>query len=135
MSIDLSLTIPDLFRRAVAEHGDEPALLSKFNGRFEAETWQQVLAGVSSFLRLLCSTGLRRGELAVHVSVNRREWVLFDLACHLAGIVHVPLHASLSGGQLLEQIRHCGARHVFLGDDEQEHKLMAVDETLRIVRY
>jgi long-chain acyl-CoA synthetase len=135
MPIDLSLTIPDLFRRAVAEHGDEPALISKFNGRFEAESWQQVLAGVSSFLRLLCSTGLRRGDLAIHVSVNRREWVLFDLACHLAGIVHVPLHASLSGPQLLEQIQHSGARHVFLGDDEQQRKLTAVDETLRIKRY
>jgi long-chain acyl-CoA synthetase len=94
-----------------------------------------VLAGVSSFLRLLWSTGLRRGELAIHVSVNRREWVLFDLACHLSGIVHVPLHASLSGGQLLEQIRHSGARHVFLGDDEQQRKLSAVDDTLQIVRY
>ena len=54
MPIDFSLTIPDLFRRAVAEHGDEPALLSKWNGRFEGETWREVLAGVGAFLRLLC---------------------------------------------------------------------------------
>lgn len=135
MSIDLSLTIPDLFRRAVAERGDEPALISKFNGRFESESWHQVLAGVSAFLRLLCSTGLRRGDLAIHVSANRREWVLFDLACHLAGIIHVPLHASLSGAQLLEQIRHSGAKHIFLGDDEQQQKLAAVDGSLHIVRY
>ena len=135
MSIDLSLTIPDLFRRAVAEHGERSALISKFNGRFESESWQQVLAGVSAFLRLLWSSGLRRSDLAIHVSVNRREWVLFDLACHLAGIVHVPLHASLSGTQLLEQIRHSGAKHVFLGDDEQQRKLAATDATLPIVRY
>jgi long-chain acyl-CoA synthetase len=135
MSIDLSLTIPDLFRRAVAEHGDRPALLSKFNGRFESESWQQVLAGVSAFLRLLCSTGLRRGDLAIHISANRREWVLFDLACHLAGVIHVPLHAPLSGAQLIEQIRHCGARHVFLGDDEQQRKLDGLAASLQIVRY
>lgn len=135
MSIDLSLTIPDLFRRAVAERGDEPALITKFNGRFESESWQQVLAGVSAFLRLLCAGGLRRGDLAIHISVNRREWVLFDLACHLAGIIHVPLHASLSGQQLLEQIKHSGAKHIFLGDDEQQQKLTAVDGSLQFVRY
>lgn len=132
--MDLTLTIPDLFRRAVAEHGDEPALLSKWNGRFERESWREVLAGVGSMVGLLCSQGLRRGDLAIHISANRREWVLFDLACHVAGIVHVPLHATLSGAQLCEQIQHSGARHVFLGDDEQQRKLAAANG-LQIVRY
>lgn len=135
MPIDLSLTIPDLLRRAVEEHGDEVALVTKWNGRFEPETWRELLMGVGSFLRLIGHAQLRAGELAVHISGNRREWALFDLACHLCGLVHVPLHATLSAAQLAEQIRHSGARHVFLGDDEQQAKLVTIGEQLNIIRY
>jgi long-chain acyl-CoA synthetase len=135
MSIDFSLTIPDLFRRAVAERGNQPALLSKFNGRYEQESWRDLLGAVSGFLRLLAASALRQGDLAVHISHNRREWVLFDLACHLLGVVHVPLHCTLSGPQLLEQIRHCGAKHVFLGDDGQQQKLAGCGDEFRILRY
>ena len=44
-----------------------------------------------------------------HVSENRYEWIITDLALHLAGVVHVPIHVTLSAEQIAEQIIDCGA--------------------------
>lgn len=136
MSIDASLTIRELLERAVRQHATEPALISKWNGRFEAETWNDLLSAVCRFMTFLGENEVRSQDRAVHIAPNSRGWVLFDLACHLAGVVHVPLHASLSPSQLIEQIRHSEARCVFVDSDDLQQKLASLNpEGIRVVRY
>jgi long-chain acyl-CoA synthetase len=53
-----------------------------------------------------------------HISENRYEWAITDLAIHLARAVHVPIQFSLSGQQIAEQIADCGARLVFVSSRE-----------------
>jgi long-chain acyl-CoA synthetase len=57
-----------------------------------------------------------------HVSENRYEWIITDLALHLAGAVHVPIHVTLAGEQIAEQIVDCGARLVLASNDELSAK-------------
>ncbi len=64
------------------------------------------------------------------VSENRYEWILVDLAVHLARGVHVAIHASLSGQQIAHQIADSGARIVLLSTAEQAGKLAAAGISL-----
>jgi long-chain acyl-CoA synthetase len=82
--------------------------------------------------------GVEPGDRVVQVSPNRYEWILVDLAVHLVRGVHVALHATLAGPQILWQIRDCGARLVFLAGAEQAVKLTAIDSAfdgLKLVSY
>jgi long-chain acyl-CoA synthetase len=128
--VDLSLTIADLFWRAVAEQPHEPALLAKQTGQFVARSWQQLADEVASTAAALVELGVAHGTNVVQVAENRPEWIMLDLACHLLGAVHVPLHATLSGSQLVAQIEHCQARFVFLSTSEQAAKFRHGDHPL-----
>jgi long-chain acyl-CoA synthetase len=64
------------------------------------------------------ANGIAPGDCVAHVSENRYEWIITDLALHLAGAVHVPIHVTLSSEQIAEQITDCGARLVFVSNDE-----------------
>src|SRR5690606_12455185 len=63
------------------------------------------------------------GACVAQLSENRYEWLLVDFACLLVQAVHVPLHASLSGWQAIEQITHSGAQLVFVSTESQAAKL------------
>jgi long-chain acyl-CoA synthetase len=127
--VDLDLTIPDLFLRAVRDHANEPALLTATDGVFTTTTWSQLVREVARHAAALGALDLPPGGAVAQWSENRREWVLFDLACHFAGLVHVPLHASLSAEQAVEQIIHSGARLV-VASETLVDKLAAVREQL-----
>jgi long-chain acyl-CoA synthetase len=124
--VDLSLTLADLFLRAVAQHGEGPALLIKQQAQFFPLTWKQLAQQVAYAASALADVGVRRGSNVVQISENRREWIVLDLACYFVGAVHVPLHATLTGPQLAAQIKHSGVEHVFLSTLEQAKKLQAV---------
>jgi long-chain acyl-CoA synthetase len=121
--MNAQLTIADLLIKAVEERAEETALLTWQEDRFVGSSWQEVGLEVSRAAATLQSRGLKAGDRVVQVSENRREWVLLDLACHLLGLVHVPLHASLSGPQLSALLGHCEARAAFVSTAEQRSKL------------
>ena len=54
--------------------------------------------------RELRIAGIAPGDRVAHVSENRYEWIITDLALHLVGAVHVPIHVTLSAEQIAEQI-------------------------------
>src|SRR5690606_27833301 len=72
----------------------------------------------------LLHLGLVPGDRVAHVSENRHEWMITDLALHLAGLVHVPIHAPLSGPQIAWQIRGSGARCAIVSCVDQASKLV-----------
>ncbi len=87
---------------------------------------------------MLRRLGVEPGDRVVQISPNRYEWILVDLAVHLVRGVHVALHATLAGPQILWQICDCGARLAFLSGAEQVDKLAAIDgafDGLKVVSY
>jgi long-chain acyl-CoA synthetase len=58
-----------------------------------------------------------------HLSENRHEWVIADFAIQMAGAIHVPIHAPLTGPQIAWQVRHSGAKVLLLSTREQAAKL------------
>ena len=116
-------SIVDFFARTVASRAPEPALGYIRNANLHWLTWQQVATAAISLAGELRLAGIAPGDRIAHVSENRYEWIIIDLALHLAGAVHVPIHVTLSGEQIAEQISDSGAKLVFVSNRERLTKL------------
>jgi long-chain acyl-CoA synthetase len=111
-------TIPAFFREAVARRRDEPALGFIRAGELHWRTWGEVAADAARLAAMMRDAGVEPGDRVAHVSENCYEWITTDLAMHLAGAVHVPIHITLSGQQIAEQICDCDAQMVFVSSEE-----------------
>jgi len=120
-------TLVKLFLDCVARGGDRTALILPGAGDAEPSTmtWNDLALEARRLAAGLRRTGIQPGERIAQVSENRYEWVLADLATHLARGVHVALHASLSGQQIAWQIVDSGARTILLSTAGQVSKLAA----------
>ena len=67
-------------------------------------TWGELAAAAVHLTGLFDAAGFRAGDRVAHVGPHGPDWVLTDLACLLAGVVHVPLHADASRAELVEQL-------------------------------
>src|SRR4051812_478565 len=107
-------TIAEFFARTVVSRSNEPALVFVRSGELQWLTWQEVADATDSLATELQAAGIAPGDRVAHVSENRHEWIITDLALHLAGAVHVPIHVTLSGSQIAEQVCDSGAKLVFV---------------------
>lgn len=123
-------TIVELFSRRIAADGPQPALGIKRHGQYHWLTWNDVATDVHRLTAALITLGVEPGERIAHVSENRYEWIVTDLAIQLAHGVHVPIHPTLSGSQIAWQLRHCGCRFVFLSGPHQAAKLAPLSAEL-----
>ncbi|MBW3596741.1 MAG: AMP-dependent synthetase/ligase [Planctomycetes bacterium] len=128
--IDKNATILGLFCRRVAQDGGRNAIHIKRDGQYAALTWDEVGADVRRAAVALRRVGAAPGDRVVQVSENRYEWIVTDLAVQMAGAVHTPVHAPLTGPQIAWQIRHSEAKVVLLSGAEQAEKLAAVAEQI-----
>ena len=87
-------------------------------GELHWRTWREVADDAAQLAAAIQAAGIAPGDRVAHVSENRYEWIITDLALHLAGAVHVPIHVTLSGEQIAEQIADCDARLVFVSSRE-----------------
>ncbi|HEX4413906.1 MAG TPA: AMP-dependent synthetase/ligase [Lacipirellulaceae bacterium] len=117
----LSPTIAEYFNRGVARHPHENALAEIRNGELHWLTWTEVYNRAAALAATQRVAGVEPGDRVAQVSENRVEWIITDLATHLAGAVHVPIHITLSAQQVADQIRNSGAKIVFVST----HSLLA----------
>ena len=123
-------TLVSTFVDTIANYGDEPALLVFANDSFRPITWNQIASDVQRYAAALADLKVKPGDRVVHISENRREWVLLDLAIHLCRAVHVALHSSLTGKQLAEQIVDCEPSLIVVSCAAQVAKLESVADSL-----
>src|SRR4051812_47099269 len=112
-------TIAEHLARTVAARENERALGFIRGGELHWRTWREVWNTACLLGAELQAAGVSAGDRVAQVSENRYEWVITDLALHLIGAVHVPIHVTLSGQQIAEQIRDSGAKLVFVSDEER----------------
>ena len=84
------------------------------DGELHWFTWQQLALRASQPAAVLCTADIHPGDRMAQVSENRWEWIVTDLALHQLGAVHVPIHVTLSGEQIAEQIIDSESRLVFV---------------------
>lgn len=123
-------TIVELFCRRVAKTGSQEALFVKQDDQFAGITWEDLAHRVRQVATALLHLGVEPGSRVVQISENCPEWVVCDLAIQMLRGVHVPLHASLAGEQMAQQIEDCEARLVLFSDKVQAKKLASVHTSL-----
>ena len=128
-------TIVEILSRRVDSDGPQPALAFKREGQFHWVTWGEIAGQVAQTAAVLVELGIQRGDRVAHVSENRYEWVLADFAIQMAGAIHVPIHAPLTGPQIAWQVRHSGAKALLLSGPQQAAKLAAVAHNLAGVSF
>lgn len=119
-----------MFRRRVTADGDKPALHVKSGDTFVASTWNQLASEARRMAAALAKLGVKPGDRVIQVSENRRDWILLDLAIHMARGIHVAVHATLTGPQIAYQILNSGAKLVIVSGPEQAEKLVGLAEQL-----
>ncbi|MBP88966.1 MAG: hypothetical protein CMJ64_20010 [Planctomycetaceae bacterium] len=129
MSTSTAETIVDLFVDRVRSSETAPALWIK-RGEWTSLTWNEVSQDVYRTAAWLERCGVQPGDRVVQLSENRYEWIIVDLAIHLARAIHVPIHAPLTGEQVAYQVRDSGARMMLLSNAEQAGKLFATSDVL-----
>jgi len=67
-------------------------------------TWGELIAASIELATTFETMGLRRGQRLAHLGSHSPDWIVVDLACQLAGVVHVPLHADATAGEHAAQL-------------------------------
>ena len=118
-------TIVEILCRRIETDGPQPALAVKRGGQYQWHTWNDLAGEVARLSAVLVALGVRPGDRVAHLSENRYEWILADWAIQMAGAIHVPIHAPLTGVQAAWQVRHSGAKVLLLSGPAQAAKLAA----------
>lgn len=119
-------TLVELFLEAVDRLGERPALRFHRDGAWHDISYDETLEQVRRVSAALAALGLKRGDRAAILSWNRPEWAIADYGCLSAGVIDIPVYATLTAGQVAYILKDGGARLVFLSDAEQLEKVQEI---------
>src|ERR1017187_10457157 len=98
-------TLPGLFAKRVdrspdavayCEYRGSPdavAYCEYRDGRWEEQTWREMVQRVSCLRGAIACNGLKPGDRAAILLPNGTDWVAFDVAAMANGLITVPLYA------------------------------------------
>lgn len=118
------VTLPQLLRHRAKTCGEELALREKDRGVWRRYSWNHYFQTVRRIAFGLRALGLRAGDRVAIASENTPEWFYADLAAESLGAVVVGIYPTNPWPELQYIVRHCGARVIFTGDQEQTDKVI-----------
>jgi long-chain acyl-CoA synthetase len=127
-------TVPALFWNAVAARGDKTFMREKELGVWRAWSWNQTGAAVREVALGLAALGFRPGDTASILSNTVVEWVLADLGVLCAGGVSNGIYPTDSASQVEYVCTDSRTTVLFVEDDEQLDKALAVRASLPLLR-
>jgi len=77
---------------------DRPAVCDALAGG-RTWSWGEIIAAAVDLAAAFSGSGLRRGDRVAHLGPHTPDWIVVDLACQVAGLVHAPLHADASSAE------------------------------------
>jgi long-chain acyl-CoA synthetase len=119
-------SLPAWFWEVARARGDRTAMRWKRLGVWESISWAESADAVRATGGALLSLGLQRGERIAVMSDSRPQWVYADLGAQGVGCVAVGIYATDAPRQVAWLLNDCGARVLFVENDEQLDKAMSV---------
>ncbi len=119
-------SLPELFFRQVDRRGDGLAIRHKKHGIWHGVTWRRYGEEVRTVAAALLSFGLRPQENVAVLGDNRPEWLYCHLGIQTAGGATCGIYATSAPEQIRYLLNHSEARLVFVENDEQLDKVLAV---------
>jgi len=120
------LRVMDVLERTARSHGPKPALRAKRNGAWKTTSWDEYRQQVRHVARALISLGTRPGAGVCIIGYNCPEWFFADIGSIYAGAVPAGIYTTSSPEQCEYIANHCEASVVFVEDQEQLAKFVAV---------
>lgn len=121
-------TIVKLFRHRVHQLGDKVAMREKNFGVWESFTWAEYGAKAREIGMGLLALGLNRGDVCSILSENIKEWLFADMGILCCGGITCGVYTSDSSQQLEYLATDSGTRFLFVENEEQLDKYLAVRE-------
>ncbi len=125
-AVELNISLPALLTQRVAAHGAEIVLRKKDRGIWKATTWSALDDNVRAVGQGLLAAGFGKGDVGAIVSDTRPEAVYADLAILGAGGASVVIDTDDDGDRVAHILRSSGARFVFVENEEQLDKILAL---------
>ncbi|MCA9176335.1 MAG: long-chain fatty acid--CoA ligase [Planctomycetales bacterium] len=118
------LTIAQALRRRVERAGDnEVAVWFRQDSNESLWTWPRLADETLQTAAALRRLGVLPGDRVAQWAANSIAWITSDLALHLLGAVHVPIHAPLTATQARQQAEHSGANLLLVDRVSRLHEL------------
>jgi len=118
------ITLPQLLRLRARAEPDALAIREKEHGIWKRFTWAHYHETARLVAFGLQSLGLKRGDRVAIASENTPEWYYADLGAEMLGAPVTGIYPTNPWPELQYIVRHCGARVVFTGDQEQTDKVL-----------
>ena len=122
--------VMDVFERAVRSHGPKPALRVRRGGAWRTYTWSDYHQQVRQVARAIIAVGAKPGSGTCIVGYNSPEWFFADIGSIFAGLVPAGIYTTNSPEQCEYVAAHCDASIVFVEDQSQLDKFIAVRSKL-----
>lgn len=123
-------TIPDMFRRSVANNPDAKYLGQKVNDEYQYVTYKQAQDKIHDFASGLIELGIQPGDRMALMSQNRPEWVVADMGAAHTGAICAPLYFHDADEVIAFQLKDTGASVVVVDKDETLKKVLACEAEL-----
>jgi long-chain acyl-CoA synthetase len=121
---DAAITIPQLLRRRAGLQGDRLALREKERGIWQRYSWNHYYETARLVALGLMSLGIEPGDRVAIAGEDTPEWFYADLGIQMIGAIAVGIYPTNPWIELQYIVRHCGARVVVTGDQEQTDKVL-----------
>lgn len=136
ISVDPSLTVPELFRQRIAASPNKCAyeFFDIASKQWHQITWATMGRETARWQQALKKEKLKRGDRVAIMAKNSREWVLFDQAALGLGLVTVPLYTDDrpdNAAYILEQV---GAKLLLVDGRRQWQRMQDVASQLKTLK-
>lgn len=122
----------DLLDRMHSLYPDKTDILArKYKGEWHTVSVEQYRNNSYNMAAYLLSCKLNKQDKIITICNNRQEWNYIDMACGLAGMVHVPVYPTLSNEDYLHIITHSDAKIIFAGTEIIYGRIAPVIEQLK----
>ena len=104
----------------------EDILARKKGGEWHKISVKQYTQNSHHLASAFISLGLEKEDKIITICSNRPEWNFIDMACGLAGMVHVPVYPTLSNDDFLHIFKHSDAKVIFVGTELVRKKILPI---------
>lgn len=111
----------------------EKALVTKYNGKWEALSTQEYIDQANTVSRGLLRLGIKPNDkIAIISSTNRTEWNVMDIGILQVGAQNVPIYPTVSEEDYEYVINHSEAIYCFVSDEEVLGKLNSIRQRTQL---
>jgi len=109
------------------------ALVTKYNGKWEAISTQEYLNKANTISRALLRLGIKKDDkIAVISSTNRTEWNIMDIGILQLGAQNIPIYPTISAEDYEYVLNHSESIYCFVSDKDVLEKVRKVQANTNI---